>query len=1070
MIARLDTADADTASGPATPCSEPYLSFLEALRQAGFEGEIAPDYAARTVLATDNSIYQRLPQAVLYPRHAEDLERLARLAARSEHRQVVLTPRGGGTGTNGQSLTDGLVVDVSRHMNAILEIDVENRRVRVQAGVVKDQLNAALKPHGLFFAPDLSTSNRATIGGMISTDASGQGSCEYGKTRHHVLALDTVLLGGERLVSRPLDDAELETLCERQDATGRAFRTAREIIDTQGELIAEKFPPLNRCLTGYDLAHLRDGQGRLDMNSLLCGSEGSLGLLDEAVLNVLPIPKHSTLVNVRYAGFMDALRDARALMSSGSSSQDRPQASPTSIETVDDKVLMLAMEDFVWDSVAAFFPAGDTPVRGINLVEFNDDDPERLAERVAAFCRHLESDASVQRLGFTLAEGRPQIQKVYAMRKRAVGLLGNAQGEKRPIPFVEDTAVPPEHLADFIAEFRAALDARGLDYGMFGHVDAGVLHVRPAIDMKDPEQERLIREVSDEVAELTQKYGGLLWGEHGKGVRSEYAPSFFGELYPSLQRVKAAFDPHNQLNPGKIATPLSSFPPPAPVGSPPDAADTASIQAEAVTLVDPGLLTIDGVPTRGQLDRTIDERAWQAHAATVYCNGNGACYNYDPNDAMCPSWKATRDRVHSPKGRASLVREWLRLQGDAGVDLVEESRKKKAEGAWGFVRSFPTRTLNTLRRKREADFSHEVYDAMAGCLACKSCAGQCPIKVNVPDSRAQFLEVYHGRYLRPVRDYLIGTTESVLPALSRVAPAYNALIGNRLVDRLLSGPVGLVDSPRLSRASLSKTLAAWGVAEATPTSLGRLTEAQKARSVVIVQDAFTSHFEANLVLDIVELLGRLDIRVFVAPFSPNGKPLHVQGFLGAFERTADKQARRLRALAEFDVPLVGIDPAMTLTYRQEYVKALGPEAVPEVLMLQEWLVTRAASLVPGGLTLEGAGIEDPGYRLLSHCTEKTNAPGSPKAWQQLFAAFGLELELVATGCCGMSGTYGHEARNLATSKTIYAQSWQPVVEDEANAGTLLATGYSCRSQVKRFSDTALPHPLQGLLALLRRAG
>ncbi len=1046
MIARLNS------TLPSSWIGSTYLRFLEALRQAGFEGEIAPDYAARTVLATDNSIYQRLPQAVLYPRHAEDLERLARLAARSEHRQVVLTPRGGGTGTNGQSLTDGLVVDVSRHMNAILEIDVENRRVRVQAGVVKDQLNAALKPHGLFFAPDLSTSNRATIGGMISTDASGQGSCEYGKTRHHVLALDTVLLGGERLESRPVEDGELATLCERDDATGRAYRTAREIIDIQGELIAATFPPLNRCLTGYDLAHLRDDQGRLDMNSLLCGSEGSLGFLNEAVLNVLPIPKHSTLVNVRYAGFMDALRDANALMASSDGLTPQPQAlRPTSIETVDDTVLMLAMEDFVWDSVAEFFPSGgETPVRGINLVEFNDDDPERLADRVAAFCRHLEADASVQRLGFTLAEGRPQIQRVYAMRKRAVGLLGNAKGEKRPIPFVEDTAVPPEHLADFIAEFRAALDARGLEYGMFGHVDAGVLHVRPAIDMKDPAQERLIREVSDEVAELTHKYGGLLWGEHGKGVRSEYAPKFFGELYPSLQRVKAAFDPHNQLNPGKIATPLATG---------------AAAQEESVTLVDPGLLAIDGVPTRGQLDRTIDEKVWQAHAATVYCNGNGACYNYDPNDAMCPSWKATRDRIHSPKGRASLVREWLRLQGDAGIDLVEESRKHKAEGAWGFVKRFPRRTLNTLRRKREADFSHEVYDAMAGCLACKACAGQCPVKVNVPDSRSQFLEVYHGRYLRPLRDYVIGGTEFMLPALSRIAPAYNALIGNRLVDRLLAGPIGMVDSPRLSRASLTKQLEAWGVAQATPTSLGLLTETQKARSVVIVQDAFTSHFEAKLVMDIVELLSRLDVRVFVAPFSPNGKPLHVQGFLGAFERTAERQAKRLRTLADFGVPLVGIDPAMTLTYRQEYVKALGPEAIPEVLMLQEWLVTQAGRLAPSGLSLD-----DPGFKLLSHCTETTNAPGSPKGWQQVFAAFGLELSLVNTGCCGMSGTYGHEARNLATSRTIYAQSWQPVVENEANSGKLLATGYSCRSQARRLSDTALPHPLQGLLEVLRRAG
>ncbi|MBA2779290.1 D-2-hydroxyglutarate dehydrogenase YdiJ [Billgrantia kenyensis] len=1064
MIARLDTTAASAALGA------DYLRFLEVLKAAGFEGEIAPDYASRTVLATDNSIYQRLPQAALFPRHAGDLELVARLAAEPEHRQVVLTPRGGGTGTNGQSLTDGLVVDVSRHMNRILEIDVENRRVRVQAGVVKDQLNAALKPHGLFFAPDLSTSNRATIGGMISTDASGQGSCEYGKTRDHVLELDSVLLGGERLVSRPVDDGELESLCHHSGAIGNAYRTAREIIDTQRELIAAKFPPLNRCLTGYDLAHLRDAQGRLDMNSLLCGSEGSLGFLNEAVLNVLPIPKHSTLVNVRYSGFMDALRDAKALMGS---SQDQPQAlaaKPTSIETVDDKVLLLAMEDFVWDSVAEFFPSeepqrsaeGDTvtaerqavAISGINLIEFNDDDPRRLTERVDAFCRHLEADESVPRLGYTLAQGRAQIQQVYGMRKRAVGLLGNAKvdekGEKRPIPFVEDTAVPPEHLADFIAEFRAALDARGLSYGMFGHVDAGVLHVRPAIDMKDPEQERLIREVSDEVAELTHKYGGLLWGEHGKGVRSEYAPKFFGELYPSLQRVKAAFDPHNQLNPGKIATP-------------------ADANAEIpVKLVDPGLLTIDGVSTRGQLDRQIDQRVWQAHAATVYCNGNGACYNYDPDDAMCPSWKATRDRIHSPKGRASLVREWLRLQGNTGIDLLEEARAKRREGVWGFITSFPARARNSWRRRDETDFSHEVYDAMAGCLACKSCAGQCPIKVNVPDSRSQFLEVYHGRYLRPLRDYLIGGMEFFVPYLAHAAPLYNAALGNRLVDKLLSERIGLVDSPRLSRARLAKQLRTWGVAEATPISLGLLSEAQKARSVVIVQDAFTSHFEAELVLDIVELLSRLDIKVFVAPYTANGKPLHVQGFLGAFERTAEKQARRLRALAEFGVPLVGIDPAMTLTYRQEYVKALGPDAVPEVLMLQEWLVAQSQRLAPPALARELEKLDDPSFRLLSHCTEKTNAPGSPKAWQQVFAAFGFELELVATGCCGMSGTYGHEARNLETSKTIYAQSWQPVVEDEANPGRLLATGYSCRSQASRLSGQALPHPLQGLLTHLRQ--
>ncbi|MGP9640768.1 D-2-hydroxyglutarate dehydrogenase YdiJ [Halomonas sp. AOP42-A1-14] len=1034
MIASLDTRTA-----PFERLGKDYLRFLQALKTRGFEGEIAPDYANRTVLATDNSIYQRLPQAAVYPKHGEDIERLTRLAAQTTHRGIVLTPRGGGTGTNGQSLTDGIVVDVSRHMHQILEIDVENRRVRVQAGVIKDQLNAALKPHGLFFAPELSTSNRATLGGMISTDASGQGSCEYGKTRDHVLELDTILIGGQHLRSRSLTQDEEQAERQQQGIVGRVHTTAAEIIDQQRELIAATFPPLNRCLTGYDLAHLRDDEGQLNLNSLLCGSEGSLGFLNEAVLNVLPIPKHSTLVNVRYTSFMDALRDAKTLKASS--------ARPTSIETIDDTVLQLAMEDFVWDSVAEFFPStSSTPISGINLIEFNDDDESALAERVRSFTEHLSQDASVKRLGYTLAEGRGQIQKVYAMRKRSVGLLGNVQGEKRPIPFVEDTAVPPEHLADFIAEFRAALDARGLAYGMFGHVDAGVLHVRPAIDMKDPEQEKLIREISDEVVALTQKYGGLLWGEHGKGVRSEYSPKFFGELYPSLQRVKAAFDPFNQLNPGKIASP----------------AENGGLIAKDS---DPDLLTVDGVPMRGQLDRTIDERAWQAYDAAVYCNGNGACYNYDLDDPMCPSWKATRDRRHSPKGRASLIREWLRLQSQAGIDVVEESRKKKAEGGWGFIKRFPLRVANTLSRQQHHDYSHEVYDAMAGCLACKSCAGQCPIKVNVPQFRSQFLEVYHGRYLRPLRDYVIGGTEFMLPTLAKAAPLYNAIIGQRWVEKLMRSTLGMSDSPALSRASVKKQLNAWGVAEATPLSLALLTEQQRANSVIIVQDAFTTHFEAKLVMDVVELLSRLNLRVFVMPYSANGKPLQVQGFLGAFERTAAKQAERLRTLARFDTPIVGIDPAMTLTYRQEYVKVLGNAVVPEVLMLQEWLATRINTLAPSQLKLT-----DPGFRLLSHCTEKTNAPGSPKAWQQVFAAFGLELELMASGCCGMSGTYGHETRNTATSKTIYAQSWQPQVEADDNTGKLLATGYSCRSQVKRYSAQALPHPLQALLACLKRAG
>lgn len=1004
MIAQL------TGTAPATL----YPEFLDALRSAGFKGQLSTDYATRTVLATDNSIYQRLPQAAVFPADAEDVARVATLMAQPRFQGVKLTPRGGGTGTNGQSLTDGIVVDLSRHMNNILEINVEERWVRVQAGVVKDQLNAALKPHGLFFAPELSTSNRATVGGMINTDASGQGSCTYGKTRDHVLELHSVLLGGQRLHTYPLSDDELEQACAVPGRAGEVYRAARTIQETQGELIERTFPPLNRCLTGYDLAHLRDEQGRFNLSSVLCGAEGSLGYLVEAKLNVLPIPTYQVVVNVRYPSFMDALRDANALL----------EHTPISIETVDSKVLLLAMKDIIWHAVAEYFPADPArPTLGINLVEFAGDDPAEVNARVAAFVEHLQADKSIERLGHTLAEGAAAVNRVYTMRKRSVGLLGNVDGEARPQPFVEDTAVPPEKLADYIADFRALLDSHGLAYGMFGHVDAGVLHVRPILDMKDPAQAALVKPISDAVAALTQSYGGLLWGEHGKGLRSEYVPAYFGELYPSLQQLKGAFDPHNQLNPGKICTP-------------PDSAEA--------------LIKVDEAPLRGDYDRQIDERVWQDYGTAMHCNGNGACYNFDPDDAMCPSWKATRERQHSPKGRASLIREWLRLQGAADIDVLAAARNQVS-----WLKGLPTRLRNNLARRRgQADFSHEVYDAMAGCLACKSCAGQCPVKVNVPEFRSRFLELYHGRYQRPLRDYLIGSLEFTLPYLAHAPGLYNAVMGSALIGRLLKGQAGMVDSPLISRYNLQATLSRCKVRVATLPALAELTPAQRERSVVLVQDAFTRYFETPLLAAFIELAHRLGYRVFLAPYSANGKPLHVQGFLGAFAKAAIRNARQLKAVADCGVRLVGLDPAMTLVYRQEYLKVPGLGECPTVALPQEWLM----DVLP-----EQAASATGNYRLMAHCTEKTNVPASTRQWEQVFARLGLKLATEATGCCGMSGTYGHEARNQDTSRTIFEQSWAGKLDKQGEA---LATGYSCRSQVKRMADRDLRHPLEVVLQTL----
>ncbi|MDO5090236.1 MAG: FAD-binding and (Fe-S)-binding domain-containing protein [Cardiobacteriaceae bacterium] len=965
-----------------SPISPLITKFLDALAARGFRGDIAATPGERAVYATDNSIYFRLPQAAVFPRDHADVVLLMTLLGEDDFRGVHIAARGGGTGTNGQSLTDGIVVDLSRYMHRIVAIDPEKRTATVEAGVVKDQLNAALKAHGLFFAPELSTSNRATIGGMINTDASGQGSCTYGKTRHHVLALHTVLAGGETLVSEALARHDWqEKIRDKPPAQQAFYHALYRLADEHREVIANAFPPLNRSLTGYDLPHLLD-ENTFNINSVLCGAEGSLGIVTQATLNLLPIPKHRALVNIGYADFMAALSDARTLMA----------RKPLSIETVDATVLALAQNDIVWQSVADYFPA---EVAGINLVEFNAESEAALQDILAAFREHLKNDQSVARLSMTEAHGAQAINAVYNMRKRAVGLLGNVQGEARPQPFVEDTAVPPEHLPEFIAEFRAILDRRGLAYGMFGHVDAGVLHVRPTLDMKDPQSAEKVKDISDEVAALTRRYGGVLWGEHGKGLRSAYAPDFFGDAYPLAQQVKALFDPHNQLNPGKIATPDAS-----------------------------ALTGLTDVHLRGSRDRAIAAQDWQAFGAAMHCNGNGACFNYDFLDPMCPSWKATRDRRHSPKGRATLIKEWL-MQPPPAPRLW----KGKAQG-----------------------LDLEVYEALHGCLSCKSCSGQCPVKVDIPDSKARFLERHHHRYRRPLRDHVIANLEHLLPRLAFAAPLYNAIQGSRPMRALHRRLLGLVDAPLFAR---NVELPAVNLL----TSPAQLVDIEKENSIILVQDAFTRHFDTAVWRDWLLLLQALGVNVCVLPYVPSGKPLHVHGFLKRFAKTAERNRARFAEYAQSGIALVGLDPAITLIYRDEYRKDYGHAKSDRddwhILLPQEWLAQWLAKQPPRPTSNTAP------YYLAAHCMEKTQMNGSAKAWQRIFAHFGLELHEIASGCCGMSGTYGHEAEHLGLSKTLYAQSWQTPVGEHGER--LLATGYSCRSQAKRVDGQTLAHPLQALL-------
>jgi FAD/FMN-containing dehydrogenase/Fe-S oxidoreductase len=992
-------------------------AFVTALQRGAFAGEIRTDYATRLSAATDNSIYQVLPAAVVFPRTTADVALALRLIDEPRFHGVALTARGGGTGTNGQALTSGVVMDLSRHMAKILTLDLEAGFVSVEPGVVLDDLNAFLKPHGVYFAANLSPSNRATLGGMVATDASGEGSRRHGKTSQHVLDLEVVLRGGVVHRTARVAGADLDALCAQPGLVGQAHKLVREIATARREEIASTFPKLRRYMTGYNLVHMAASDGSaVDLAQLVVGSEGSLGVVTEARLRLTHFEQHRALLVLRYPSFDAALASAQWLVATD----------PGSVETLDETVLGLAKSDVIYDQVRDFLvDSGPETTRAINLVEYSSDEEASVRVKVDDLLSEIarrQGSAGAPH-GHAIAWKPNERESLWNLRKKGVGLLGNAPGPRKPVPFVEDTVVPPENLQAYVREFRALLDAEGLRYGMFGHVDVGCLHVRPALDLKDPEDEARVRRITDAVTALVTRYGGLLWGEHGKGFRSELVPHHFGPvLYPELQRIKALFDPRNQLNPGKVATPAGAR---------------------------HRLSRVDG-PTRGALDRQIAPADREALGTVIHCNGNGQCFDTSTDNLMCPSSKITRDRIHSPKGRATLMREWLRLLATAGVVATQALQ---ARGGLPWLWRLWQRAVH---RDRARDFSHQVYDAMAGCLACKACATQCPVRVDVPDFRAQFLELYHRRYARPIGDYFTALLERILPFMGALPRFANALMDNAVGRWLTTRVIGIADAPLLDPAPAIRRLARRGIPISPPAELERLPK--DARIVVVLQDAFTTFYEPDVLEASCLLLRTLGFEPHVLPYFENGKALHIKGFLRAFGRVVTRNAELLRRVGALGFPLVGIEPAVVLTYRDEYPKQLESDAGFRVWLLQEWLAEQnlAAKVAPGA----------PGFRLLSHCTEQALVTRAPAMWAKVFGSLGIPLEIVKSGCCGMCGVYGHEVAHKQDSLGIFDLSWRGKIDPERDQGRTLVTGHSCRTQVERALGFTPRHPAQALLSVI----
>jgi FAD/FMN-containing dehydrogenase/Fe-S oxidoreductase len=929
-------------------CSTLLGTLFRKLQEDGFEGVLSTSESSRVLAANDNSIWEQMPSAVIAPRTTDDIALLLKFLATPEYQQIKITPRGGGTSTAGQSLTENISLDCKRFLHHIKDFNAEKKQITVECGVVLADVNKELAIHNLMLGPTVATADRATIGGMIGNDSAGKGSIVYGKMSDCVVSLCTVLRGGEVWNSSAIDKVELEKNETISGVVGDIHREIKRACDTAEPFLKEYWPNLPRFVSGYNLPMAWDGE-TFNLNRIICGSEGTLGVVTEATLQCVDIPASQQLVVVSLSSFDAALRCGASIAT----------LNPSAVEVVDELVLESARKNAPL--------CIDENSSALLCIECKNG--SEILESI------LHKDGV---LSGTLLKKEDEIEQIWRFRNQSVGLLSSSGKNKRPVPFVEDCAVPPEKLADFICDFRSLLDKHDLRAGMFGHVDAGVIHVRPALDLCSQNDLSLIRTVTDAVANLVRLYGGILWGEHGKGFRSEYGPEIFGNgLWEQICRVKAAFDPTNQFNPEKVAAPTPNHP----------------------------LVSLDS-KTRGSTNNKIAQLPILTNS--IRCDGNSQCESVKFDESMCPTYRLNGDPRQSPRGRAEILRHWLHRIG---------GRKISTKGSW---------ILQFFNQFAKDDFSHSVFDALHSCIGCKACATQCPMEIDIPQMRSEFLSYYYSRYPRPIRDFIWSRMEGFLKFKS-------TRVGNFLMHSSLSKAVGIVDVPKISSKIRVHTSSVEEIKK------GKL-------DVVLLQDSFTTYFRPQVMTSFIRIVSSLGLNLAVLPIRPCGKALHVRGKLRTFHAVAHANVCWLEQLQGTNIPIVGIDPAATLLWREEYPKVLSLDPI-KVLLPQEWLIGQDLS------RLEILG----NWKLFLHCNEQSLVKNSGTQWQQIFERAGSNLEIVKTACCGMGGIFGHEKEHKKKSISIWNQSWG---KHNPTNETSLTTGYSCQVQASRIEHLSLRHPLE----------
>jgi FAD/FMN-containing dehydrogenase/Fe-S oxidoreductase len=987
----MDRAPRQVASATLHPQSGE--GALAARLRREIRGEVLFDAASRGRYATDASIYQIEPVGVVVPQREEDARIAIQIAAELG---VPILPRGGGTSQCGQTVGAALVIDNSKFLNRVLAFDKAARTAVVQPGLVLDQLNAYLKPHGLWFPVDVSTSAQATLGGMAGNNSCGSRSIRYGNMVHNVRGIDALLADGSAFHFGPSDaiaagPAAYRELVERVHAVVR--REAAEI--------EARWPKVLRRVQGYNIDMVQPGaQGAPlahNLAHLLVGSEGTLAYSQRIHLDLAPLPQHKALGVCHFPTFHQAMQAPQHIVKLG----------PTAVELVDRTMIELARGNAAFKPIVNRFLKGDPDA--ILLVEFAGED---RGEQLAKLAQLVELMAELGFPGGVVEIPDSGLQKqVWEVRKAGLNIMMSMKGEGKPVSFIEDCAVPLEHLAEYTDKLTQVFAKHGTRGTWYAHASVGTLHVRPVLNMKQDGAQQM-RAIAEEACELVRSYKGAAYsGEHGDGlVRTEWIEPMIGaRLTRTLEEIKDLFDPRGLMNPGKIVR-----------GTKQD--DRSLFRFKPGYAAQPLAAALDwsewdtpGAASKGFM------------AAVEMCNNNGHCRKFDAG-TMCPSYRATGNERDLTRGRANTLR--LALSGQLGADAFTSAAMR---------------------------------EAMDLCVSCKGCKRECPTGVDMAKMKIEFLYHYQKRHGISLKDRLVAWLPRYAPWAARLpwlANLRDTVPGLARLGELLLG------------LSAQRSLPRWR-GDAFLSGHGRIATSGQTeqREVVLLVDTFNNYFEpdnAHAALAVLEAAGyRVHLARPAEDQSGNARPLCCgRTFLasGLVEEARAEAQRTIAALQPYvarGLPIIGLEPSCLYTLRDEF-KSMLPGAATDALAAQAQLLEEflAAEHQAGRLALKLQALPQKKALLHGHCHQK--AFGAMSAVEQVLRLVPeLKVETVESSCCGMAGAFGYEAEHYEISMNMAEASLLPALR-KADADTLLvADGTSCRHQIHdglRSTEHASPAP------------